>query len=177
MHTVIDSAYGEMSSMYPPASHAIPQTITTDDDPIFTLRRVAESIERHLDDALMEHGLRSISWCILLRLSERDGENTTTLASRTAYDRSSVVRALEGLARRKLVRREHHSSDRRNRIIHLTRSGLDTFRRAATSVRLMREDACRGMSEFELDTVLQFLRRLLKNLDAQRGQTSASRAS
>ncbi len=158
-------------------SQKVPPTIASADDPIYILRRAAESYGRVLDNVLMEHGLRSISWCILLRLSERDGENTTTLASRTTYDRSSVVRALEELARKKLVRRQNHSSDRRNSIVQLTRSGSATFERAAKSVRLMREDICQGMSEADLDALLQILQHMLRNLEGRRKQNARARKS
>jgi DNA-binding MarR family transcriptional regulator len=135
-----------------------------ENDPLFTVLKLAEKYALHLEDALSQHGLSSIGWCLLLRLNERDGDNTTTLASRTTYERSSVVRALEKMEHKKFVRRSTHHRDRRNSIVFITSAGRAKFKRAAESVLRMREQAYAGLSASPLNAVASLLRSIDSNL-------------
>ena len=147
-------------------------------DPLFVVRRVAERYTLRLEGALREHGLAPIGWCLLLRLNERDGDNTTTLASRTTYERSSVVRALEKLERKKLVQRSNHHPDRRNSIVSITGAGRAAFRRAAQSVQRVREDAYAGLTASRLSALEVVLGKIGRNLNGQsRNNARAEKAS
>jgi DNA-binding MarR family transcriptional regulator len=127
--------------------------------------RVVRKYELKLAEALREHDLSPIGWRLLLRLNARDGDNTTTLASRTTYERSSVVRALEKLERKKLVRRSNHHEDRRNSIVNITSAGRAVFRRAAQSVQRVRENAYAGLTASHLGALDDVLGNIGRNLN------------
>lgn len=100
--------------------------MTHDDRKMFGARFVTlgRRWRRRLDAELAREGLTDASWSPLFHLSE-GGDNISQgeLAERVGLDSSSLVRLIDLLAERGLLRRETDPQDRRSKRIRLTPEG------------------------------------------------------
>jgi DNA-binding MarR family transcriptional regulator len=136
-------------------------------DPLFAMGRIVREYDYRLAAVLREYDLSLIGWRLLLRLNERDGDNTTTLALRTLHERSAVVRAVDRLERASLAQRSNHHADRRNSIVYITDAGRSVLRRAAPSVQHVREVAYAGLTNAGLRIVADLLAHMGRNLNVE----------
>ena len=60
---------------------------------------------------------------IMACLWEKDGINQQELADRTLKDKASMTYLIDNLVKRGLVKRSEHATDRRSKLIHLTKKG------------------------------------------------------
>lgn len=134
---------------------------------MFAMGRIVREYDHRLAAALREYDLSLVDWRLLLRLDERDGDNTTTLALRMLHERSAVVRAVDRLERAKLAQRSNHHVDRRNSIVYITDAGRSVLRRAAPSVQHVREVAYAGLTDAGLRIFTDFLAHMGRNLNVE----------
>ena len=76
-------------------------------------------------------GLSIPEWRLIAVIAEQDGITQQQAGKRMRLDKVTVSRATIALARRALVERRAHASDRRSRHLHLTPSGAHLYRAVA----------------------------------------------
>src|ERR1700710_1084025 len=91
-----------------------------------TLMRVGSDVLTALEKYLAGHRISMGSFTVLMILN-RDptiGLNPSDLATKCGAPRATMTGLLDGLERKKLLRRESSQSDRRTVLIHLTPQGI-----------------------------------------------------
>lgn len=84
--------------------------------------------------ALAPLGIDSREWGALISVDDEHPMSQAELAERVGIDRTTMVAVVDGLQRKKLVRRAPHRDDRRKNVVELTATGRDVRRRAARQV-------------------------------------------
>ena len=75
------------------------------------MRKAARAVTRYYDRALRAHGLRATQLSILVAASQRDSIPSTRMAQVLGLDRTTLLRNVRPLVRRRLleVSQDHHS--------------------------------------------------------------------
>ena len=87
------------------------------------VQRAARTLARRFDDAFRPLGLTSGQFSLLMSLNRPEPPSIGDVAELLAMDRTTLTAALKPLARRKLVTIAVDKTDRRSRLLSLTRSG------------------------------------------------------
>src|SRR4051794_10988261 len=87
------------------------------------LQRAARATARRFDEALRPLGLTNGQFSLMMSLNRPDAPTIGSVAALLAMDRTTLTAALKPLQRRDLVRVEPDSTDRRGRLLVLTRGG------------------------------------------------------
>jgi MarR family transcriptional regulator, organic hydroperoxide resistance regulator len=141
----------------------------------FQLRDAYRSFARALQDALEAHDVNAGSWLFLRHLWEEDGITQRELTERVGLMQPNTNAALKQLARRGLIRQTVDSEDRRKLNIYLTRKGKALRHKLIPLAVGIRNDAVRGISAGELESVERVLSKMKANLRERIGdRTSAS---
>lgn len=103
-------------------------------------------------------------WMILNRLFEEPGINQKELSERTLKDQGSLTRTLDRMENKGLVKRQINPTDRRSFLIYLTNEGYALRNRIVPIAVECIEDAVKGFTEEEVDTLVALLKKLILNL-------------
>ena len=139
---------------------------------IFIDRDTLGFILCHADLKMKNNLLRKIKsfeitteqWMILNRLFEEPGINQKELSERTLKDQGSLTRTLDRMEKKGLVKRQVNPTDRRSFLIYLTDEGHALRNRIVPIAVECIEDAVKGFTEEEVDTLAALLKRLILNL-------------
>lgn len=107
-------------------------------------------------------------WFVLNKLSHQDGVSQVDLTEAIFGDRPNITRMLQGLERRRWVRRAVAADDARKMVVRLTAEGRAVHDRFAAEVPAERARLFDGISEAELALVKDVLERLERNATGQR---------
>jgi len=134
------------------------------------LPAVGQSWRRALGQRLSNEGLSDATALpILVLWRSRDSEmRQHELAPLLGLETSGVVRLLDTLSKRGLLRRVEDPSDRRARLLKLTDEGIALGKRADRIARELREELLAGLSEKDLaitEYVLKTLSSVLENYE------------
>lgn len=126
-----------------------------------------EMERRHKLQPLFAHlGLTPGQPRVLSRLLEHGGGVTQRELADSCYlDATTLSRALDRLEERGLVARSTDGSNRRANLITLTAEGDGVAREVAEGFHRMDEGLWEGFTEEEMETLLDGLERLRRNLD------------
>jgi len=136
------------------------------DDVAFLLRDAQRSLSRALADRIAGHGVTIGQWYFLRALWEEDGLTQRELSQRVGMMEPTTVAALNGMERRKLVRRVRNQRDRRKINIHLTELGQNlrnTLMPCEEEVNMLAVDGLSGAERRALHKALQQVARNLNN--------------
>ncbi len=101
------------------------QALRLDEYLPYRLSVAANAISQLISRAYRERfGLAIPEWRLIAVLADSGPLTPQSLCERTVMDKVAVTRAAQGLARRRLVKREPHASDGRSHRLSLTRAGL-----------------------------------------------------
>ena len=95
------------------------------------LLRAREAVMKKFIPSLRENGLSSQQWRVIRALNEEEGLDITELAHRCFLLMPSLSRIIQNLEKRKLVIRNHSSSDNRKSVISITAPGKKLFQKIA----------------------------------------------
>ena len=126
-------------------------------------------MKRAVTERLRGHGLTAQQFWALINIDEADGSSLGEIAERLRMDAPAASRAVTQLLRRKLVRAEGDSSDRRRlrlRVTAAARAKLPPLRLLAAE---LRGAAVHGLTAHEEDALRMLLRKIIANLDAMVG--------
>ena len=122
-------------------------------------------IKRKLNSLFLSQG-QKISfeqWTVLNVLYNSPGVTQSDIAYRTYKDKTNITRILEVLERRRLVRRDSDSSDKRVFRVSLTIEGETMMNGLAPSIVKFNEELQNGITEPDLLTFMSVLRQVHKN--------------
>ncbi|HEV2738241.1 MAG TPA: MarR family transcriptional regulator [Candidatus Elarobacter sp.] len=109
---------------------------------------------------LKETGLTPTLFGVLAMIEARPGIGQGEVADALGADRSTMVRLVDQLERRGLVRRDPHPGDRRTVLPALTAEGRALLERATPLVHASEDAFAGALSPHEREQLAGFLRRL-----------------
>lgn len=132
----------------------------------FWVHRVYQASRNEMFRQFREHGedVTPEQWAVLVRLWERDGRSQNDLSDATFRDRPTMSRILDGMETRHLVERHTDATDRRARVIRLTRKGRELKKKLVPVAEGIVERMTAGVPHADLVTTRATLRRLFENL-------------
>jgi len=137
-------------------------------DEVFSILtgKVSTAINRAVLRAFAAEGLdiTTEQWTILACLWREDKVTQQTLSNITLKDKPSITRLIDNLEKRRLVTRVSDSSDRRINLIHLTSAGEALQTQATQIIQRISDQTLADVSEVELNTVREVLRKIMFNL-------------
>jgi DNA-binding MarR family transcriptional regulator len=130
----------------------------------YLLNRIVARWNSDLAAKLKEHDLNTIQMRTLAVLSLMSGATVNELSVYTVTEQSTMSRALDGMERDGLIRRQHRAGDMRVREVHVTEAGLEAFRRFWPEMHAAFARMFAGISEAEYETLIRLLTRILRNI-------------
>lgn len=145
------------------------ETTLTDTTIGYLVRDVHRALARSLQTRIASHGVSMGQWFFLRALWDEDGLTQRELSQRVGMMEPTTVTALNSMERRGFVERVRNPHDRRKVNIFLTPKGR-SLREVLLpcSVEVTRE-ATRGLSERDVATTMDVLRRMTSNLHSSGG--------
>jgi DNA-binding MarR family transcriptional regulator len=113
-----------------------------------TIRQIRTAIQAELDEQRIS--LTSDQWLLLMQVKSGKKVTAKQISERTGKDAASISRMIDLLAKRKLIKRESNSNDRRSSTIELSKSGeamLDKTKNLSSNIR---RRSMKGISNAEL---------------------------
>ncbi len=139
----------------------VARTLRLDDYMPYRLSVTANAVSQLIARAYRDRfGLKVPEWRLIAVLADAGRLTPQALCERTVMDKVTVTRAAQGLARRRLIRREPHASDGRSHRLRLTAAGRRLHGRIAPLA--LHYEACllSGMNPRAIGTLERQLRRL-----------------
>ena len=127
----------------------------------FIVNKVGERLNRQIERVTLPHGLAVRQYGLLVLLQAEGPQAQITLSVRVGLDRTSVMRTVDLLEARGLVRRDPDPSDRRKHSVALTDAGTALLERTLGEVRQAEREVTAALSEPEQKQLLGLLGRLL----------------
>ena len=138
-----------------------------EDAPAYIIYRLSRLLRHNLRKILTTNGL-DISpeqYFILYKLFLKDGVSQADLADAAFGDFPNMTRILDGLEKKKLIRRQKDPKDRRRYLIRLTEKGTLSMENLKQPILKEREKLFGTFGEDEMETLLSSLNRLQAVLD------------
>lgn len=101
---------------------------------------------------------------VLMILWDQDGVNQQVLADRLHKDKATLTYLLDSLTRKGFVKRKEDPRDRRNKLIFLTKKGIQIQDRVLPLMTNLLENASKDISADELDAALHLFNKVHLNL-------------
>lgn len=130
----------------------------------FLLHDVARLMRKRFEQHARELGLTRAQWQVLVHLAQNEGIHQAGLAEIIEMEPITLVRILDRLEARDLVERRRHPSDRRIWLLYLKEAAhplLATLRGFGDATRAETLD---GVSEAEVEQLIDVLTRMKSNL-------------
>lgn len=126
---------------------------------------LARHWRRVLELRLAELGLTDATWVPLFHLhAGGDGISLKALAERVGLDSSTLVRVVDLLEARGLLRRETHGQDRRSKLLYITPSGHDAIAEVRTKLHQAETQLLAGMDAATVQTLRQGMEQLTQRM-------------
>jgi DNA-binding MarR family transcriptional regulator len=116
-------------------------------------RLIARAYERQFD-------LKNPQWRLLAVLADEGPLTQQTLCGRTIMDKVTVMRAAQGLLRRRLVKRLPNAADGRSHRLIMTAAGKRLYQRIVPLALAYQEQLLHGIGRRDIARLDQLLRRL-----------------
>ena len=129
----------------------------------FRLRMAQVMIFRDFDRELSDLNITPAIFGVLEILRQNQGLTQTRLAQAIGLDRSSLVPLLDNLQKRKAVKRETSTKDKRSNHLHLTAEGEQLLVEAERRVRLHEKRILACLTKSETRQLIQLLMKLAKS--------------
>lgn len=139
------------------------------------LRSAHMSFSREFRIRLAMHDVTFGEFVHLERLWDEDGLNQTELSRRVGIETASSTKIIETLEKRKFIRRERNSRDRRNINVFLTPRGATLKPDLIASAKKTNLIARTGLSDDDTQILFDLLGRIVQNLDAAADRTPNGR--
>jgi DNA-binding MarR family transcriptional regulator len=133
----------------------------------FYLREAYRAFSRDFDARLARHGITHAQWVMLWFLSQAGSLTPLELSRRAGIQKASATSVIDALKKRRLIRGDQDSIDRRKVNLHLTPAGLDLMQELLACAAAANADAREGFSDKELETLLRLLRGVTANLESK----------
>lgn len=130
----------------------------------YSLKRLAQNLQRTWQERLSLLGLTPFHWVVLSCLWQEDGLPTSTIAEQLQQVGGTLTGVLDRMEERGLVERVKDAQDRRIWRIWLTAEGLQLREVIPPIVMEVREAYTRGVSPREYQLFVALLDQMIDNL-------------
>lgn len=127
----------------------------------FVVNKVGEKINAQIGSVMTPLGLSIRQYGLLLLLQDEGPQAQIVISQRVGLDRTSVMRTVDMLESRGLVRRDPDPTDRRKHSVALTDAGAELLSQTLTGVRQAEREVTGVLSEQEQELLLALLGRML----------------
>jgi DNA-binding MarR family transcriptional regulator len=128
--------------------------------------RIARGMARVGDARLRELGFATAQLPVLTALKDGARRSQTELAQWAKVEQPTMAQLLARMERDGIIRREPDPGDRRSSLVSLTEEAISRLPAGRAILEQGNRDATRGLTEEEVDTLLDLLRRVLANVEA-----------
>ena len=132
----------------------------------FAIQQAYERIRITLYREFHDRGLAITpeQWVVLVLLWERDARTPSELSEATLRDRPTMTRILDTMERNRLVTRSIRATDKRGRVVRLTRRARALRVPLTAGARRIVSRLERGITEADLRVTRRTLQRIFANL-------------
>jgi DNA-binding MarR family transcriptional regulator len=131
------------------------------------LREAYRAFSRDFHARLARHGITHAQWMMLWLLSQAGSLTPLELSRRAGIQKASATSVIDALKKRRLIRGDQDTADRRKINLHLTPTGLTLMQDLLACAAAANADARAGFSDKEMETLLRLLRGVIANLDGK----------
>lgn len=121
-------------------------------------------MQRFLNLKLQKYNITTEQWNVLLRLSKEPKINQKQLAKNVDKDQATLVRILDILEKKKLIKRQLSEEDRRAFLIHITDNGKEMVDELVPFMSDLFEQILSGISVEKLDIYIKVLTKINENI-------------
>jgi len=128
-------------------------------DAVVSILHTANYLDRFCSPVFTQRGITSQQFNVLriLRGAGLGGLPTLDIAEKMIEQAPGITRLLDRLERKKLVRRERPSDNRRQVLCYITKPGLDLLQELDTPVRNKVKQALHRLDESEIEELMRLL--------------------
>lgn len=129
----------------------------------YLIRKLGNSVQRHVDSKMQVHGLTHSQWGPLILIANGKGDTAGALARELDTDTGAMTRMVDRLEDKGMLKRVWSDADRRVARLELTAQGRAAIKVIPDGLAAVLNHHLRG---FERDEVMQLkasLRRMLEN--------------
>ncbi|MBK7310357.1 MAG: winged helix-turn-helix transcriptional regulator [Sphingobacteriaceae bacterium] len=102
-------------------------------------------------------------WLILKTIQNKPDLTQQQIAVTVFKDYASVTRIIEILVKKKVLKRDFHSSDRRRFNLSITTQGLKILKDSAPVIQSNRKKALNGVTNSEIEMLKKVLNKIIEN--------------
>ncbi|MEX0752947.1 MAG: MarR family transcriptional regulator [Xanthobacteraceae bacterium] len=136
----------------------------------FYLREAYRAFSRTFHARLARHGITHAQWVMLWFLSQAGSLTPLELSRRAGIQKASATSVIDALKKRRFIRGDQDSVDRRKINLHLTPAGTELMQELIACAAATNADAREGFSDREAETLLRLLRGVTANLEKLNGE-------
>ena len=128
-------------------------------DAVVSVLRTANYLDRFCSPVFNQHSITSQQFNVLriLRGAGLGGLPTLDIAEKMIEQAPGITRLLDRLEKKKLVRRERPSDNRRQVLCYITKPGLDLLQELDTPVKNQDNQALHRLDESEIEELIRLL--------------------
>jgi DNA-binding MarR family transcriptional regulator len=131
----------------------------------YHIRMAVRGLVREFNSAVIKAGyhVTNEQWIILSVLWDKEGTNQQELSNLSDRDKTSITRLIDSLEKNNIVVRVPDKSDRRNKMIYLTKKGRDLEQGLGQVALNVMENALSGLTDEHIETSMITLKQIIKN--------------
>jgi DNA-binding MarR family transcriptional regulator len=131
----------------------------------YHIRMAVRGLVREFNSAVIKEGyhVTDEQWIILTVLWEKEGINQQELSNLSDRDKTSITRLIDALEKNNIVVRVPDKSDRRNKLIYLTKKGKDLEQGLGRVALNVMEKALSGLTDEHIETSMVTLKKIIQN--------------
>lgn len=136
-----------------------PRVYSRQQDAIVSILRTANHLDCFCSPVFDQHGITSQQFNVLriLRGAGLEGFPTLEIAERMIEKAPGITRLLDRLERKRLVRRERPSDNRRQVLCYITKLGVDLLQEVETPLRDTVNQALHRLDASEIEELIRLL--------------------
>ncbi len=159
------------------AGYYRPDRLNADNSIGYLMRNVLSGLRRTIDSQCVALDLTHAQWLPLYKLWHGQGGTLAELARSCDTDPGAMTRMVDRLEQKGLLRRERSTSDRRVVNLALTEEGMHVAQRVPGVVAAALNQRLTGFREDEVEALIDYLRRMLANAEADPASAPAGPAA
>lgn len=134
---------------------------------IFLAEKMVKNYKQGSQNILnkLKTGITIDQWVVLKYIGENNGSSQVDIAKNSAKDAPTTTRIIDQLVRKKLVQRKADTGDRRKFKVMVTEKGTLLIKKVVPEILKHRRNAIAGIKTTELNSFINSLKKILKNLD------------
>ena len=113
-------------------------------------------------------GLSVSEWRTMAVLGADQALSASEIVARSSMDKVNVSRAVQGLRKAGLLKRDIDGDDRRRAVLRLTDKGRETLETLVPLVLKLEAELLEGLTSDERDTLVRLMEKVRRNADALR---------